>query len=135
MDEINKRLSDAAQKCMASYDSWRKDQSAAEVREALNEALHELRRATAALEIEMIRQERATPGGRNIPTPGHRAMRRREGGEGGGEDDSEQGDNIGNRDDGNHQGGGHGGGGHGGGGGGANMARHMRRRRPGGREG
>ncbi|MCM2344918.1 MAG: hypothetical protein NDJ24_10205 [Alphaproteobacteria bacterium] len=102
MDEIGKRLHDNAEKCIKSYEVWQQDKKNQEARESLNESLHELRRATAALEIDMIREERLSGVTRPMPTPVHRSMRK--------QDDENFGnanDDIGNRgDDGNGNGGG-----------------------------
>lgn len=101
MDEIGKRLHDAAEKCIKSYEAWQQDKKNQGARESLNETLHDLRRATAALEIDMIREERLSGTARPMPTPVHRSMRK--------QDDESFGnanDDIGNRgDEGN--GGGH----------------------------
>lgn len=104
MDEVGKRLHEAAEKCIKSYEAWQADKKNLPARESLNETLHELRRATAALEIDMIREERLSGSARPMPTPGHRAMR--------GRDDDDSGnanDDIGNRG-GNDEGGGSSGG-------------------------
>ncbi len=127
MDEIEKRLRDATDICIKTYDAWRKDPKASEVRENLMEAVHELRKIGARLEIEIAISERDEMAARPIPIPPHRASRKR--GENGD-------DNIGNvmesqpeSNQGSHSGGGGGGGfrtersgghrrgGHGGGGG------------------
>ena len=122
MDEVSKRLHDAAEKCIKSYEAWQSDKKDVSARESLNESLHELRRAPAALEIDMIREERMAGGVRPMPTPGHRSARKQDDEFGNANDD------IGNRggsDDNHGNGGGgqdrgprrHGGGGHRSGGG------------------
>lgn len=106
MDEVGKRLHDAAEKCIKSYEAWQADKKDQPARESLNESLHELRRATAALEIDMIREERMAGGNRPMPTPTHRSARKQD------EDFGNANDDIGNRGGGNDEGS------HGGGGGG-----------------
>ncbi len=92
MDEVGKRLHEAAEKCIKSYESWQTDKKDQPAREVLNESLHELRRATAALEIDMIREERMAGGGnRPMPTPTHRSARKQD------DDSSGANDDIGNR--------------------------------------
>lgn len=103
MDEVSKRLHDAAEKCIKSYEAWQADKKDTPARESLNESLHELRRATAALEIDMIREERMAGGVRPITTPSHRSSVRKD------EDFGNANDDIGNR--GGDEGGGNGGGG------------------------
>ncbi len=93
MDEVSKRLQDAVERCIKSYTAWQTDKKDGSARESLNECLHELRRATAALEIDMIREERISGGVRPIHTPGHRSSMRKE------EDFGNTNDDIGNRGD------------------------------------
>lgn len=103
MDEVTKRLHDNAEKCIKSYEAWQADKKDVSARESLNESLHELRRATAALEIDMIREERMSGTARPMPTPGHRSARKQD------DDFGNANDDIGNR--GGDEGGGNGGGG------------------------
>ncbi len=91
MDEVSKRLQDTVDKCIKSYTAWQADKKDGSARESLNESLHELRRATAALEIDMIREERMSGGVRPINTPGHRSSTRKD------EDFGNANDDIGNR--------------------------------------
>lgn len=91
MDEVSKRLQDSVDKCIKSYTAWQADKKDGSARESLNESLHELRRATAALEIDMIREERISGIVRPIGTPGHRSSTRRE------DDFGNANDDIGNR--------------------------------------
>lgn len=120
MDEVGKRLHDAAEKCIKSYEAWQADKKDQSARESLNESLHELRRATAALEIDMIREERLAGGNRPMPTPVHRSARKQDDDTGGANDD------IGNR------GPEEGGGGHSSGGGHDRGPRRSGGHRPGG---
>lgn len=80
MDEIGQRLKDCADACISAYGKWmvaKKDVSALE---NLQEAVHELRKVSARLEIEMAVSEREEMSQRPIPVPPHRAAKRREGG-------------------------------------------------------
>lgn len=100
MDEVSKRLQDTVDKCIKSYTAWQADKKDVSARESLNETLHELRRATAALEIDMIREERMSGTVRPINTPSHRSSVRKD------DDFGNSNDDIGNRgDDGNSGGG------------------------------
>jgi len=109
MDEIEKRLSETSEACIKSYAAWRKDPKESSSRESLMEAVHELRKVAARLEIEIAISERDEMAAKPIPIPPHRSSRR-----GGGNDGSD--DNIGNVME--AGGGGNFGGGGGGGGGG-----------------
>ena len=118
MDEIEKRLSDASEACIKSYTAWRKDPKEGKNREDLMEAVHELRKVGARLEIEIAISERDEMAAKPIPIPPHRSSRR------GGGNDTGADDNIGNVMDSGNSGGG--GGAFGGGGGGG----HRGPRRP-----
>jgi len=80
MDEIGQRLKDCADACISAYAAWMNSKSDVSARENLQEAVHELRKVSARLEIEMAVSERQEMSQRPIPVPPHRASRRREGG-------------------------------------------------------
>ena len=99
MDEIEQRLRSTADDCIRAYETWGKSKKNAESRERLQEAVHELRKVAARLEIELAASERDEMTQRHIPIPPHRASRRRpednvlpdfitEGGSGSPQDDS-----------------------------------------------
>ncbi len=92
MDEIEQRLRTATDACISSYDAWRKNQKQDGAREALLEAVHELRKVAARLEIEVAVSERDEMAARPIPIPPHRASRKPYG-------DQQGDDNIGNAAD------------------------------------
>lgn len=78
MDEIEQRLRDASEKCIASYMGWRDKKDGDEgVQEALQEAVHELRKVASRLEIEIAVSERDAMSQRPIPIPPHRSSRPR----------------------------------------------------------
>lgn len=93
MDEIEQRLRTATDTCISCYGAWRKDQKDGGVREKLLEAMHELRKVTARLEIEIAISERDEIAARPIPIPPHRSFRKQHGG---GHDEGDYDDNIGN---------------------------------------
>lgn len=80
MDEIEQRLRTATDACISSYDAWRKNPKGSDMRENLMEAVHELRKVAARLEIEIAISERDEMAARPIPIPPHRASRKRENG-------------------------------------------------------
>lgn len=96
MDEIETRLRETSEKFIKAYETWSKSKKNAESRSLLQETLHELRKVSARIEIEMASSERDEMTQRQIPIPPHRSSRQRsEGGlpdfitEGGnGDDDS-----------------------------------------------
>lgn len=114
MDEIEKRMRDAADNCIKCYETWRGSQKDSEARGNLMEAVHELRKVAARLEIEIAVSERDEMTARHIPIPPHRSMRRSHqdsgprGGDFGGDDNI---GNSANSEQGHSQSHGHGGGG------------------------
>lgn len=103
MDEIEKRLRDVADNCIKAYLAWHTAKKDAESRETLQDAIHELRKVSARLEVEIAVSERDEMALRPIPIPPHRATRKRQG------EDDDNGDNAGNfnsEGNGNSQGGG-----------------------------
>lgn len=87
MDDIEKRLRDAADNCIKHYSAWHKDKKLGADRDSLLESIHELRKVAARLEIDIAVSERTEMGARPLPIPPHRSSGRR----GPGSDD-----NIGN---------------------------------------
>jgi hypothetical protein len=113
MDEIEKRLREGSEHCFNCYDAWRTNKKDSKATEALQEAIHELRKIASRLEIELAISERDEMAQRPIPIPQHRDSNRRGGAQG------DEMPDFGNEDPSysppprNHQG--HGGGGSGGG--------------------
>lgn len=89
MDEIEKRLRDVTDGCLKAYQEWHAAKKSAESRETLQDAIHELRKATARLEIDIAVSEREEMNQRQIPIPPHRATRK-------GRHDEDEGDSSGN---------------------------------------
>ncbi len=77
MEDIQQRLKDAADQSMKTLAAWAAQKQNAEAREALLEAIHELRKVSARLEIEIATSERAESSQRNLPIPSHRSHQRR----------------------------------------------------------
>ena len=76
MEDIQQRLRATADACITSYDAWSKNKKEGGVRETLMEAVHELRKVAARLEIEIAVNERDEMASRPIPIPPHRASRK-----------------------------------------------------------
>lgn len=101
MEEIEKRLRDVSDACIKAYQAWHTAKKDAESRETLQDAIHEMRKVAARLEIEIAVSERDEMAMRPIPIPPHRATRKRQG------EDDDNGDNAGNfNNDSGNQGGG-----------------------------
>lgn len=76
MEDIESRLKEASDSCIKAFESWGKAKKNPELREALQENLHELRKVTARLEIEVAISEREDMTQRPINIPPHRSSRR-----------------------------------------------------------
>ena len=77
MEETQQRLKDTAEACIKAYEVWGASKKNAEAREQLQEAVHELRKVAARLEIEVASSERDEMTQRPIAVPPHRASRPR----------------------------------------------------------
>jgi len=75
IDEVEGRLRETARVCLASYRGWRQTPGEASL-QALSDAVHELRKALARIEIDMSASRREEQAIRPIPIPSHRASRR-----------------------------------------------------------
>jgi len=96
MDEIEQRLRESADHCFTSYAAWRANEQEASTREALQDAVHELRKVASRVEIELAISERKEMAQKPIPIPPHRDARGRHQSAPEGED----GDDIGNMESG-----------------------------------
>ncbi|GJL84422.1 MAG: hypothetical protein DHS20C02_01970 [Micavibrio sp.] len=76
MDDIQGRLKETSETCVASYAKWATDKKDGDVRATLQEAIHELRKVASRLEIEMAISERDENALKKIPIPSHRAQGR-----------------------------------------------------------
>lgn len=77
MDDIEQRLREAADNCIKHYGAWQKDKKLGADRDALMEAIHELRKVAARLEIDIAVSERSEMASRPLPIPPHRSSSRR----------------------------------------------------------
>ncbi len=104
MDEIGQRLKECSDACISAYGNWLGAKKDVTALENLQEAVHELRKVSARLEIEMAVSEREEMSQRPIPVPPHRASRRRDAGAGDLPDFLTEGGNGGGHDDESHAG-------------------------------
>jgi hypothetical protein len=77
MDDIENRLREAADSCIKHYGAWQKDKKVGADRDSLMEAIHELRKVAARLEIDIAVSERTEMASRPLPIPPHRSSSRR----------------------------------------------------------
>jgi hypothetical protein len=75
MDEIEKRLTETSAECLKCYKAWQADKKSSETRSNMMEAVHELRKVGARLEIELAISERDELAAKPIPIPSHRSGR------------------------------------------------------------
>ncbi len=77
VDAIEARLRETARGCLVAYRSWRQTPGETSV-QTLNDAVHELRKALARVEIDLSASRREEPSMRPIPVPAHRAARQQQ---------------------------------------------------------
>lgn len=75
LDGVEARLRETARGCLSAYRSWRQTPGETSI-QALSDAVHELRKALARVEIDMSASRRDEQAIRPIPIPAHRAARR-----------------------------------------------------------
>lgn len=85
-DDIKQRLQDSANKCVKAYEVWAGDKKNSGVRESLQEAIHEMRKITSRLEIELAVSERNQMTQKPMPIPQNRNAKGRHQKAGDGED-------------------------------------------------
>ena len=77
MEDIKTRLKETADECLNCYEKWSGDQKNGKAREAVAEAVHELRKVASRLEIELAISERDQMAQKPIPIPPHRDAQNR----------------------------------------------------------
>lgn len=75
VDAVEGRLRDTARSCLVAYRGWRTQPGEQSI-QALSDALHDLRKALARIEIDISASRRDEQAQRPIPIPAHRASRR-----------------------------------------------------------
>lgn len=75
IDAVEGRLRETAKTCLAAYRGWRQQPSEGTI-QSLSDAVHELRKALARIEIDMSASRRDEQVMRPIPIPAHRTSRR-----------------------------------------------------------
>ncbi|MGH1403470.1 MAG: hypothetical protein ACRBDL_04445 [Alphaproteobacteria bacterium] len=90
MDEIQTRLQETSQNCLAAYNEWVGQKQDSKAQEGLGSAIHELRKVSSRLEIELAISERDQMTSKPLPIPAHRANNKK--GNGAPADASDNGD-------------------------------------------
>lgn len=73
MDDIQKRLKETSEACIAAYEKWAGNKKDSGASETLQEAVHELRKVAARVEIELAISERDENALKPMSIPPHRA--------------------------------------------------------------
>ena len=79
MSEIKERLKETADNCLKCYEAWDSSKTDSKVREELQESIHELRKVSSRLEIEIAVSERGKMSDSPIPIPTHRSTSKSKG--------------------------------------------------------
>ena len=75
VDAVEARLRETAKACLGAYRTWRQQPGEGSI-QSLSDAVHELRKALARIEIDMSASRKEEQAIRPIPIPAHRAARR-----------------------------------------------------------
>lgn len=76
-EDIRDRLKNASEECLKCYEAWSGNDKDDKVRESLQDAIHELRKVSSRLEIELAISERDQMAQKPIPIPPHRDAKKR----------------------------------------------------------
>jgi len=74
MTDTLKRIQENGATCIAAYEAWDAEKKDGGKREALQESIHELRKAIARVEIEIATSDRANSSAKKIDIPTHRSQ-------------------------------------------------------------
>lgn len=77
MDDIQTRLQETSQSCLEAYTAWIEDKKNSKAQEGLSSAIHELRKVSSRIEIELAISEREQITSKPLPIPSHRANNRK----------------------------------------------------------
>lgn len=75
MNEIQQRLQDTSQICLEAYGAWQSKKNDVKAQEDLHSAIHELRKVSSRLEIELAISERDEFTSKPLPIPPHRSSK------------------------------------------------------------
>lgn len=110
MDNVKNRLQETVQNCMDIYDKWSKDPKNSEMRQQMEESVHELRKVTSRIEIELAIADRSNSSQKRMPIPPHRSAKPKGGRRQNGHDGNNEGGSGNNGNDSSDGGQGQGGG-------------------------
>ncbi len=73
MDDIQTRLEETSKNCLEAHKIWEEKKSDKKAQEELHIAIHELRKVSSRLEIDLAISEREQNVSRPLPIPAHRS--------------------------------------------------------------
>ena len=76
-DEITQRLQECSAKCVDAYENWHGNKKDPKARGTLHDAVHELRKVSSRLEIELATSDREEGAQKPMPIPQNRNARGR----------------------------------------------------------
>lgn len=79
MDDIQTRLNETSQNCLVAYEAWDKDRQDKKSQEELHAAIHELRKVSSRLEIDLAVSERNQSTAKPLPIPAHKSSNKNSG--------------------------------------------------------
>lgn len=72
---VKERLEETVKHCVLRYEGWKSDAKNVEARQSLEEAVHELRKVTSRIEIELAISDRNNSSLKPMPIPPHRSSK------------------------------------------------------------
>ncbi|MDH5723211.1 MAG: hypothetical protein OEY94_07815 [Alphaproteobacteria bacterium] len=75
MDEIQQRLEETSKNCFDAYGEWVSNKKNSQAQEKLHSSIHELRKVSSRLEIELAISERNEVTSKPLPIPPHRSAK------------------------------------------------------------
>lgn len=73
MDDIQTRLKETSQNCLVAHEAWDTKKQDKKAQEDLHSAIHELRKVSSRLEIELAVSERDKATAKPLPIPSHKS--------------------------------------------------------------
>lgn len=79
MDDIQTRLKETSENCLVAHEAWDAKKQDKKVQEDLHSAIHELRKVSSRLEIELAVSERDQATSKPLPIPSHKSSNKNSG--------------------------------------------------------
>ncbi len=79
MDDIQTRLKETSKNCLVAHEAWDSKQQDKKAQEELHSAIHELRKVSSRLEIDLAVSERDQATSKPLPIPSHKSSNKNSG--------------------------------------------------------